>query len=121
MRETFGAVLAMHQAERATDPVIRRAMRCIAEDETRHAALSWRLAAWISVRLDAPARRRVAAAVMGAADAIAHEASLEPARDRRVCAGLPTGEDSARLVTTLGTALWQRKAWLESEAFPEAS
>jgi hypothetical protein len=41
VRETFGAVVAMIQAERAGDARVRRAMRRIARDETRHAELSW--------------------------------------------------------------------------------
>jgi hypothetical protein len=62
VRETFGALLATWQAERADDPAVRRAMRTIAKDETRHAALSWRVAAWADRKLDAKQRARVRAA-----------------------------------------------------------
>jgi len=40
VRETFGALLAHHQALRAADEGIRAAMVTIADDETRHAELS---------------------------------------------------------------------------------
>ena len=55
VRETFGALIAMHQAERAGDPIIRRAMRRIAEEETRHAELAWEVASWSASN---PARRK---------------------------------------------------------------
>ena len=37
VRETFGALIASWQAEHARDPGIKRLMRSIARDETRHA------------------------------------------------------------------------------------
>jgi len=58
VRETFGALEATFQAKNANDPQIRRVMRRIAEDETRHAALAWRVAAWIEPRLSDRQRRR---------------------------------------------------------------
>ena len=40
-RETWAALLAQHQAEHARDPLVRAAMKSIALDEARHAALAW--------------------------------------------------------------------------------
>ena len=60
VRETFGALLATWQARVAGDGVVRRAMAGIAEDETRHAQLSWDIDAWVRPRLDREARARVA-------------------------------------------------------------
>ena len=67
VRETFGALVATWQAEHDPDPRVRRAMRTIARDETRHAALSWRIAAWADRKLH-PRER----------------ASIRTARDRAV-------------------------------------
>jgi rubrerythrin len=51
VRETFGAVLAWHQAALARDPVVAESMREIAADETRHADLAWRVAGWLEPQL----------------------------------------------------------------------
>jgi hypothetical protein len=61
VRETYGALLAGWQAAHAQDPEIAAAMARIAEDETRHAALSWAIARWAERRLDERARARLAA------------------------------------------------------------
>jgi hypothetical protein len=53
VRETFGALLAHHQSACATDPRIARVLTGIAEDETRHAELSWAIAAWLEPQLTA--------------------------------------------------------------------
>jgi hypothetical protein len=47
IRETFGALVARHQAVRSQDEEIRAALAIIAEEETRHAALSWRIQGWL--------------------------------------------------------------------------
>ncbi|WP_437573314.1 ferritin-like domain-containing protein [Sorangium sp. So ce887] len=44
--ETIAAIEAAEAALHATDPAIRRALEQIAEDETRHAELAFRFAAW---------------------------------------------------------------------------
>lgn len=62
VRETFGALVAHWQAERAADPSVREAMRAIASDETEHAALSWDIARWIEPQLSREERALVHAA-----------------------------------------------------------
>lgn len=59
VRETFGALVAHAQARRAQDPDVRRVMHTIARDETRHAALSWRVASWARSRMGSAERARV--------------------------------------------------------------
>jgi hypothetical protein len=44
--ETVAAVEALEALEHASDPAVRAALTIIAEDETRHAELAWRTAAW---------------------------------------------------------------------------
>lgn len=56
VRETYGALVAMHQGEHAADPELRAAFASIAGDEIAHAELSWDLAAWFATRLSASER-----------------------------------------------------------------
>jgi hypothetical protein len=44
--ETLASLLATAQLERATDPSVRSALERIAEDEARHAELSWKIVRW---------------------------------------------------------------------------
>jgi hypothetical protein len=62
VRETWGAFQATRTAHAHAELDVRAAMKRIARDETRHAALAWTLAAWLEPRLDAAARERVRAA-----------------------------------------------------------
>jgi hypothetical protein len=68
--ETLGVALATEQLARATDPVVRRTLARIVEDEARHAELAWRFVAW-AIAEDA----RVLPAVLARIDA-AIEATL---------------------------------------------
>jgi hypothetical protein len=51
VHETFGALVARHQATFAPDPEIRRAMRLIARDEARHAAVARAVHDWLVPQL----------------------------------------------------------------------
>ena len=44
--ETLGAILAAEQATLATDPIVQRMLRRLAEDEARHAELAWQFVRW---------------------------------------------------------------------------
>lgn len=65
--ETFGAALARFESDHATHEDVRSAMRAIADDELRHAALGWAVAAWAETRLPREARERVRTARNAAA------------------------------------------------------
>lgn len=93
VNETFAALLAMWQAEHARDRSVRDAMRAIAEDETRHAALARSVAQWLEPRLDGEARRRVEHSLAEAVGKLARltrtpshalvDAGLAPAADQQ--------------------------------------
>jgi hypothetical protein len=102
-RETFGALLATHQAEHATDPGIARVMRSVAADETRHAALSWAIARWSLARLDAGARATIGAAWQAAMDDVAAAAGTTEAMAR--AASMPSRVERLALARELGD-LW---------------
>ena len=106
VRETYGALLATHQAEAATDPVVRAAMLRIARDETRHAALSWQVSGWLETRLDASAKRNVAQAKQAAAVELIGALANEPEVSFAGLAGLPSPAVAARLATEMRQALW---------------
>jgi hypothetical protein len=77
VREAFGVRLAAWQAEHAPTEELRAFFARLVRDEARHAALAWRIDAWLSPQLDGEARARV---VVARARALAElEASLDEA------------------------------------------
>ncbi|RKH74443.1 ferritin-like domain-containing protein [Corallococcus aberystwythensis] len=106
VRETYGALVAHHQALHARDPEIREAMVRIAEDETRHAGLSWDIAHWAAPRLSSEEQarlheaRRHAVAVLRAEVAVPLDAQLTAE------AGLPSPEVASALLDSLEQELW---------------
>jgi hypothetical protein len=105
VRETYGALLATWQAHAASDPRIRAAMIRIASDETRHAALSWSVAAWLNRQLSQEERTRVEQARHAAVEQLLSEAQGEddPALIRM--AGLPSQEQAVMLAHRLARSL----------------
>jgi hypothetical protein len=103
VRETFGAALAAMQAERASDPRLRRMMRRIARDELEHAALAWRIAAWLVTRLDAKALARVQEARDAALDALENEMAHDLPGDDVL--GLPRAREMRAALARIRAAL----------------
>lgn len=101
VRETWGAVVALWQAQTALDPEARAAFTTIARDEVRHAALAWAIDRWAMPQLDHGARVRVA---------LAREAAVRALRDEPhadlPALGLPAGEHARQLLTRTATSLW---------------
>ena len=54
VRETWAALVAEHQARHAREATMRAAMKRIAVDEARHAALAWTIDRYLRRKLDAP-------------------------------------------------------------------
>lgn len=103
IRETFGALVATYQAERATDVQIRGAMKVIAQDETRHASLAWRIAKWAEARLSDEERAEVRALQRAELGRMACRLSQEDAPI--TAAGLPGRNESLRLLEGFSTAV----------------
>jgi hypothetical protein len=103
VRETFGAALALFQAKSAEDAEIRRAFGRIARDESRHAQLSWAVAAWLDSKLDPPARRRVSNAHVEAVGALRREMRSEPSPEGL---GLPSAVQTKKMLDALTEELW---------------
>ena len=104
--ETYGALLAIWQAEHAGDADVRDAMGEIAPDETRHAALAWKVAAWADALLSEDARARVRRARDEAALAIAEEAKHEPDAAIAFATGAPRGAIASQLAARMHAEVW---------------
>ncbi|MEO8874766.1 MAG: ferritin-like domain-containing protein, partial [Polyangiaceae bacterium] len=105
VRETFGALVAMYQAEHAVDHDIAAALQEIAVDETRHAALAWSVAAWANTQLDAEARKRIEAAKNQAIRDLENELTVEAHPDLVARAGVPTARAQKQLLRALQAEL----------------
>lgn len=104
--ETYGALLASWQAVHAHDAEVRDAMREIAPDELRHAALGWAIAAWTETQLSEEARERVRRARDEAARAMLQNASIDPEPRVAEVTGVPRAVDATRLATRMSAELW---------------
>jgi hypothetical protein len=107
VRETWGALVAHHQARRASDPALREACALIADDETRHAELSWAIQAWVQRRLGASERRAIDQAMARAATELASECGAAGLSEgARAALGLPSAGRAQVLLARLDAALW---------------
>jgi hypothetical protein len=105
VRETFGALQATLQGQRAQDPEVRAAMRAIARDETRHAALAWSVARWITPKLTDDERAVVARAHTAAIEALGRDLRVAPAGAVRASTGAPGAREAKamlRAMTSIG-------------------
>ncbi|MFB1479220.1 ferritin-like domain-containing protein [Corallococcus sp. RDP092CA] len=106
VRETYGALLAHHQALHARDLEVRQAMVGIAEDETRHAALSWDIDQWARPRLSEEERAAVKEAQKRAVALLREEVAVPLDASIITEAGMPTPEAALALLDTLEQDLW---------------
>lgn len=106
VRETFGALLLAWQAAHARDADTARALRSITADETRHAALSWRIDAWAASRLEPAARLRIRRARRAALRNL--RSTIEtPHADVAWSAGVPSAIVQRRLLCELERAIFE--------------
>jgi hypothetical protein len=101
VRETYGALVAHHQAAHAADPEVRAAMARIAEEETRHAELSWDIAAWATAELSPEEREAVRAAQQAAAATLREELSRPVPAALIEQAGLPDSRSALAMLEVL--------------------
>ena len=109
VRETFGALVAKWQSCAADEADVRQAMRRIAVDETRHAALAWRVASWLQPKLRPEARTDIRRAKRSAIREL-YAQLREPSNDLRRMAGLPTVMQGRALLMALEDVVWERPA-----------
>lgn len=105
-RETYGALVAHHQALHARDARVRGAMARIAEDETRHAELSWAIERWAFTRLSEAERAAVREARRAAVETLRTQVRAPVDAALVTEAGVPTPEVAAALFASLEQGLW---------------
>ncbi len=105
VRETFGALVASRQAATAGDEGVRTALAGIAEDETRHAELSWAIDGWARAQLSPAERLRLDAAQREALAELRAELArpVDPALVRG--AGLPEAPQALAMLDALEAQL----------------
>ena len=100
VRETYGALVAAFQAERAA-PELRPLLRRIARDEASHAELAHDVARWLERKLTPAERAEVAQARADALATLAESLAQEPAADVVRVAGMPTSREARALLDGL--------------------
>lgn len=105
VRETYGALVATWQSRSAKDRHVREAMSRIADDETRHAALSWEIHAWIAPRLTPDERALVQGAMQTAVLDLARDVAERPTPSFAAELGLPTSTEAQILARELSNRL----------------
>lgn len=105
VRETWGALVALRQASRATEPAVRATMGRIASDEARHAQLAWAVDAWLRPRLSTEQRQLVRAARLRAVEQLAREVRLTLPQVERERLGLPGPREAAAMLAELDRSL----------------
>jgi len=110
VRETFGAAVALFRGEHAGDACVRESLAEIAEDECRHAQLSWDLHAWLWELLGEDERLDVEAARVRAIGELREALWKEPAEELVVVAGVPRSAEALALWTGLFDHAWTAAA-----------
>jgi len=103
VRETYAALVAHWQATAATDGAIKCMMQLIAQDETRHAALAWDVAAWLEPLLSTAERELVENARQRTIAKLRAELSVEPTSELKTAAGMPDAVAAIALLDALDT------------------
>lgn len=106
VRETYGALCAIWQAEHSTDPAVREVTARIVFEESRHAAMSWELARWLEPQLTPDQQDECRAAMRAAIAELAQDAAIEPPPTLAAIAGLPPAEEAVRMFEMLQQTIW---------------
>jgi hypothetical protein len=105
VRETYGALVASWQAEHARDARIASALRVIADDETRHAWLSWSTHAWLRGRLSDSDRDALDRAMREALSELRAAVDVDVSDDLVRTLGVPTRAQQCALVDALASQM----------------
>ncbi len=101
VRETYGVVDALYRSQQAQAPEVRALFARIAQDETRHAELSWDIAAWADTRLSADESARIAIAAAVAHDELNTQLGTHRADAVREQLGAPPAQAAVAMAQTL--------------------
>jgi hypothetical protein len=106
IRETYGALVGAYQATRARDLDLRLAMRTIAPEEARHAALAHAVHLWALEQLSETERDQLRRAQVAAVFGLARECAVPPDSELMEQAGLPDSGVACQLLGELTRELW---------------
>ncbi|MGC4092712.1 MAG: hypothetical protein QM756_33495 [Polyangiaceae bacterium] len=101
VRETWGALIALRQARRASELGVRSTLSRIARDEVRHAELAWQVDGWLSSRLSKAERRSVLGARAAALAELAREIRVTLPKAERDRLGLPGPAEATQMLAGL--------------------
>lgn len=104
VREAYGALVAAHQAARASDPEVRAAFHKIAMEEAEHAELSFALDEWLCAQLTVEERREIDRVRSSAWSELEAACSVEPSAEVREVAGMPSAREARALLALLAGA-----------------
>ena len=101
IREAFGALLAMWQAEHTEDKAVQAVMNRIAYEESEHAALSFAIDEWVRPLLSADELLQLEDAHNQGRESLYTELSKEPSKALVQFAGFPTVSEAQTLFQAL--------------------
>ena len=107
VRETYGALVACHQATHAQDDALRESMERIAHEETGHARLSFAIDRWLRDRLSAADWQRTRIAMQQAIFQLGQQLDPPPPATLARWAGLPSREQAHAWLHAAQHELWQ--------------
>lgn len=106
VRETFGALVAVWQAQHAQDTVVRQVMSQIAVDESRHAELSADIDSWARSVLDSDQQHELDQAKTQAIALLASSMDEAISEQLVAMAGLPDCQSGKSLFQQAQESIW---------------
>lgn len=107
VRETYGALVAWHQATHAQDAALRVTMSRIAQEETGHARLSFAVDRWLQSRLTDADWQRTRRAKQQAIEQLGQALDPSPAEALKHRVGLPSRDQAQAWLQAAQHELWQ--------------
>ena len=101
IRGSYGAAVVRVQAVRASDPVVRAAMKRLAPEEARHAELAWAVHGWLCARTGPLVRDALITAQRDELVVLGEELMFEHDAVLIDVIGLPTANQARALVARL--------------------
>lgn len=109
-REAFGSLVGWYQAATAGDDLFREVIMRIADDETRHAALSYAIHTVARFRVSSEVRRRIDEVREEALTTLASSVAERPPATLAKAFGLPSGSAARRLAQDFANTVLAKAA-----------
>jgi len=106
IRETYGALCAIWQAEHAQDQAVREVLYRIESEESHHALMSWDIHAWLWPQLNEEEQQLCQQAMFETIAELEADLHVEPPPALIQIAGLPPAKEALRMFQQLKQSLW---------------